>query len=177
MWCFPFFNGCKYCAQYWHILNSINNPDSSDTDTTSLLGTATKEEKAVRETVYLNPVIIYLFKGIPLEEPKCVQITRLMCICLTPTWTFPEDDLGIHTSADLLAASSLYLLFSFYRQNIFLKNLKNQWNNWKAKHSCIKRMVLEQEYFSVIMGRGVSGDFPQPSCRTGKGSQHWRNRP
>lgn len=59
------------------------------------------------------------------------RISRLMCICLTQTWTLPDDDLGIHTSADLLA-TSLFLLFSFHKQKIIkIKNLQQK--NLKSK--------------------------------------------
>lgn len=54
-----------------------------------------------------------------------------MCIRLTQTSTFPEDDLGIYTSAELLAPSSLYVLFSFHGQKIIKK--KRSEKTWKAK--------------------------------------------
>lgn len=46
------------------------------------------------------------------------RIPRLIHIFFTQTWIFPEDDLGIHNSADLPATCSNL----FFSQNISVEN-------------------------------------------------------
>lgn len=149
-------------------------PTSTETVTISLLGPTTKKEKSVRKKKKLIERGYYLFIWRNAAKwAECrIQNYQIMYICLTQIWRFPEDDLGIYTSAVLLT-TSLYLLFlsqSEHMQKIRKYAKKKKIEEKSKLYPCYENDCYNRNIFLWVwrMRRNTSGDFAQNSDRTRK---------